>query len=612
MSKIWERSSIKSKLLLCIGAILAIFALTSGLSLYFLNNLAVTGHVALNTTVPSSAAAKAAQNALIDADDRGAYYHLDPDASQSAGYLKAYSTDIATVRGLLPKLEAGATTPGERDSLAQFTSFLDKYDVANRSSFEQHAHGQKTAGVKTFLDFDAGTGEKALEAFADSTAKRVDEAKHELDASSTVSMLTAIIGTLSAIGAGLLIAFAFGNAISKSLSAVTHAIDAIVREDLSALAGAMQKLAAGDLSGRVSIKRTPLVLHGADETAMLSASYNGLVDGITLISAEFSNAAELLTGLIVEIKASVDVVSSAAREIASGNVNLAQRTEEQAAGLEETAASMEEFTSTVKQNADNAQQANVLGLGARDVATAGGTVMVDVVGTMTGIHASSTKIVEIISVIDGIAFQTNILALNAAVEAARAGEQGRGFAVVAAEVRTLAQRSAAAAKEIKTLIGDTVDKVSAGSRLVEQAGKTMQDVVVSVQRVTDIIVDIAGASREQSSGIDQVSTAITQMDSATQQNAALVEEASAAASMLDEQAQALVRSVSSFKIDASAEAARRPTAIPHQAATPAASAAHKRNAARPSVPRAAKPRAQSAGAVALAAPSDPEADWSSF
>jgi methyl-accepting chemotaxis protein len=256
-----------------------------------------------------------------------------------------------------------------------------------------------------------------------------------------------------------------------------------------------------------------------------------------------------LTQIITQIKQATDTINTAAKEISSGNSDLSARTEQQAASLEETASSMEELTSTVKQNAENAKQANQLAMGASDVARKGGQVVSEVVTTMSAINESSKKIVDIISVIDGIAFQTNILALNAAVEAARAGEQGRGFAVVAAEVRSLAQRSAGAAKEIKTLIGDSVEKVGNGAKLVDQAGKTMEEIVTSVKRVTDIMAEISAASQEQSQGIEQVNQTVTQMDEVTQQNAALVEEASAAARSLEEQAGGLAHSVSLFKLE---------------------------------------------------------------
>ena len=266
--------------------------------------------------------------------------------------------------------------------------------------------------------------------------------------------------------------------------------------------------------------------------------------------AALKNMVAKLTVIIGEVRHTTDSISTAAKEIASGNSDLSQRTEEQASSLEETASSMEELTSTVKQNAENARQANQLAANASDIAVKGGEVVGEVVQTMASISTSSKKIVDIISVIESIAFQTNILALNAAVEAARAGEQGRGFAVVASEVRNLAQRSAAAAKEIKTLIGDSVDKVEAGSKQVDQAGTTMQEIVSAVKRVTDIMSEIAAASNEQSAGIEQVNQAIIQMDEVTQQNAALVEQAAAAAEAMQEQSGALMEAVSIFKLEA--------------------------------------------------------------
>jgi aerotaxis receptor len=256
-----------------------------------------------------------------------------------------------------------------------------------------------------------------------------------------------------------------------------------------------------------------------------------------------------LFAIIGDVRANVDSMSISTKEIAAGNMDLSARTESQASSLEETASSMEELSSTVKQNADNAQQASQLVASASGVAAKGGDAVARVGATMGEINSSAKKIVDIIGLIDGIAFQTNILALNAAVEAARAGEQGRGFAVVASEVRTLAQRSAAAAKEIKILIDDSVSKVELGSRLVDDAGQTMTEIVDSVQRVAGIMNEIAGASREQSSGIEQVNQAVSNMDETTQQNAAMVEQAAAAAASLDEQAVQLAQAVSVFKLD---------------------------------------------------------------
>jgi methyl-accepting chemotaxis protein len=293
------------------------------------------------------------------------------------------------------------------------------------------------------------------------------------------------------------------------------------------------------------VVRVLAALAKGDLTQTISGDYQGTFGQLK----DDSNATVAqLTEIISRIKEAAETINTASKEIASGNTDLSQRTEEQASSLEETASSMEELTSTVKQNADNARQANQLAAGASDVAVRGGEVVGQVVHTMTSISESSKKIVDIISVIDGIAFQTNILALNAAVEAARAGEQGRGFAVVASEVRNLAQRSAAAAKEIKGLISDSVSKVESGTALVDQAGRTMQEVVTAVKRVTDIMAEISAASTEQSAGIEQVNQAISQMDDVTQQNAALVEEAAAAAESMEEQAQKLTAMMATFRL----------------------------------------------------------------
>jgi methyl-accepting chemotaxis protein len=308
----------------------------------------------------------------------------------------------------------------------------------------------------------------------------------------------------------------------------------------------MNKLTETSAVGLNEVVRMLSALSKGDLTDKITNEYSGTFGQLK----DDSNATvENLKVIIGKVKEATDTINTAAKEIAAGNTDLSQRTEEQASSLEETAASMVELTSTVKQNAENAKHANQLANGASAIAQKGGEVVGQVVGTMSSINESSRKIVDIISVIEGIAFQTNILALNAAVEAARAGEQGRGFAVVAAEVRNLAQRSAAAAKEIKTLIGDSVNKVEDGTRLVDEAGKTMEEIVNAVKRVTDIMSEISAASNEQSTGIEQVNQSITQMDEVTQQNAALVEEAAAAAESLEEQAQMLAEAVSIFKLD---------------------------------------------------------------
>ena len=319
------------------------------------------------------------------------------------------------------------------------------------------------------------------------------------------------------------------------------------------------------------------------------------MDEIGHTATAFNKLLEQIAGVIDTVRASTSAVGSASQQIAAGTGDLSQRTSSQAAALEQTAASMEQLTSTVGQNADNARQANQLARSASDVAAQGGSVVEQVVVTMGSINESSRKIVDIISVIDGIAFQTNILALNAAVEAARAGEQGRGFAVVATEVRNLAQRSAAAAKEIKALIHDSVEKVGSGTKLVEQAGTTMNEVVSSIKQVTDIVGEISAATQEQNDGIAQVHQAITQMDETTQQNSALVEQTAAAAQTLREQADKLETVVSAFRINASAShasyaAPARPVARP-AAATVARLTKPKAALPKPAPKAAAKPTA---------------------
>ena len=312
------------------------------------------------------------------------------------------------------------------------------------------------------------------------------------------------------------------------------------------LAEGLNSLMETTASGLSDIATVLGALAKGDLTARITKDYQGTFGELKQYA---NDTTEALTGMMAQIREAADTIHTAASEIAAGNADLSSRTEQQASSLEETASSMEELTSTVRQNADNARQASGLANNASQVASSGGAVVSDVVVTMASINASARKISDIISVIDGIAFQTNILALNAAVEAARAGEQGRGFAVVAGEVRTLAQRSAAAAKEIKALISDSVEKVDAGNALVSKAGSTMNEIVVAIKRVTDIMAEIAAASAEQSTGIEEVNAAVTQMDEMTQQNAALVEEAAASAESLQSQANLLAQSVAAFRFD---------------------------------------------------------------
>ena len=357
------------------------------------------------------------------------------------------------------------------------------------------------------------------------------EATQALSAMLRASALTAL---LVLILAASVLAVMVARALRR-LGLVRDALDAIATGD-------------GDLTSRLDAT-------GTDELAQIAKAFNLFVEKIATV--------------LVQIRTISTLVRSESADIAAGNADLSSRTEAQAGALEETASSMDELTSTVKQNAENAHAANELAVSASQVAAKGGEVVQQVVGTMAGIQESSRKIVDIIGVIDGIAFQTNILALNAAVEAARAGEQGRGFAVVASEVRNLAQRSSQAAKEIKELIGDSVEKVGAGGRLVDEAGQTMGQVVTSVQQLATIMSEITVASREQSAGIGEINTAVTHMDTMTQQNAALVEQAAAAAESLQEQAVDLAQAVGMFRLGdtvAASAPARpvqaRPTAVP--------------------------------------------------
>ena len=393
------------------------------------------------------------------------------------------------------------------------------------------------------------------------------------------------IDTVEATILNRLMYFSIGALI---LAAILFAIGMVISRGLLKQLGGepgyaadiVSEIAAGDLT--VDVKIRP-----GDSSSLLFA---------------MRSMRDSLAQVVGEVRQGTDTMATASSEIAAGNLDLSSRTEQQASALEETASSMEELTSTVRQNADNARQANQLAASASEVAAKGGAVVSQVVDTMGSINASSRKVVDIIGVIDGIAFQTNILALNAAVEAARAGEQGRGFAVVASEVRNLAQRSAAAAKEIKELIGDSVSKVDIGAKLVDQAGATMSEVVDSIKRVTDIMSEITAASQEQSAGIEQVNQAIGQMDQVTQQNAALVEEAAAAAASLQDQAGNLSQVVSVFKLDGTS---LKTVSRPARAAVAPAAQRVAGNAARPAV-------AMNAPKREARAPSSSDGDWEEF
>ncbi|MGK5060432.1 methyl-accepting chemotaxis protein [Janthinobacterium sp. LB2P49] len=417
---------------------------------------------------------------------------------------------------LQKKIEALISSPEEKE-LFRLVSEQRKVYLDSRAQVSKlKADGQEAEAEQAFQNVFVPGSTKYLKVVNDMLQHQrtsIDTTAREIDEVAKTSRNLLLTLAVLALGFGVVCAWLLTMGIVRPLRT---AVD-IAR-----------KVADGDLTAQIDAS-------AKDETGQLLQALKDMNTS--------------LLNIVSEVRTGTDSIATSSTEIAAGNQDLSSRTEEQAGSLEETASSMEELTSTVKQNADNARQANQLAASAAQVAVKGGEVVAQVVGTMESINASSNKIVDIISVIDGIAFQTNILALNAAVEAARAGEQGRGFAVVASEVRNLAQRSASAAKEIKTLIGASVEQVNAGSMLVAQAGSTMNDIVDSVQRVSDIITEITAASSEQSVGIDEINRAIGQMDAVTQQNAALVEESAAAAESMQHQAHNLAQVVSVFKLN---------------------------------------------------------------
>ena len=513
------------------------------------------------------------------------------DPSLGAFFAEDAATSTKLSNEQQKALEALLTSDREKELFAQLTGVRKRY-VAARDAITK----AKTEG-------NVEEASRILEKVFPVEAKGyLDSLQQLLDLQrSSIDQIAASIHELYTMSRNLLIAFGALLFVAGWLFAWRLALS--ITRPLNQAVSIAETVAAGDLTSRIDDSRK-------DETGKLLHALKTMNDNLLRI--------------VGQVRSGTDTIATASSEIASGNMDLSSRTEQQAGSLEETASTMEELTSTVKQNADNARQANQLAVSASEVAVQGGSVVGQVIDTMGAINESSRKIVDIISVIDGIAFQTNILALNAAVEAARAGEQGRGFAVVASEVRSLAQRSASAAKEIKELIDNSVQKVDSGSRLVEQAGATMTEVVSSVRRVTDIVAEISSASQEQSDGIEQVNRAIAQMDESTQQNAALVEQAAAAAQSLQDQAHTLTQVVSIFKLDAAGSGgasspsrnATRPAtgsamhAVPLVKSQPiAASAARK--------PAAKLPAATSASAPAVARqPKLPAAtsddDWEQF
>jgi methyl-accepting chemotaxis protein len=462
----------------------------------------------------------AARNAYIFTNKADAVKELDILDQQKAIYLEALAQMTPHFKGdaNFEKVSTGLLTMAEE--LKRPRQFRDADQMEAFGKFLVN----ECSPLRRQIVADIGVVVSSMQKVVDAKSAEADLAARQ---SITIIIAISAVALLLSIGLGIF--------ISRSIT-----------RPLNEAVLVAQTVASGDLTSRIEVK-------SEDETGQLLQALKDMNQS--------------LIGIVDEVRSGTSTMATASNQIASGNMDLSSRTEEQASSLEETASSMEELTSTVRQNADNARQANSLSMSASEIAIKGGDVVSEVVVTMNGINDSAKKITDIIGVIDGIAFQTNILALNAAVEAARAGEQGRGFAVVASEVRNLAQRSAAAAKEIKALIDDSVGRVDTGSKLVAQAGSTMTEVVDSVKRVTDIMAEIMAASEEQSAGIEQVNQAISQMDNVTQQNAALVEEAAAAAASLKDQAVKLEQTVSVFKIDASMatveeqETVARPTPV---------------------------------------------------
>jgi methyl-accepting chemotaxis protein-1 (serine sensor receptor) len=452
---------------------------------------------------------RVAMSASITQSQQGKLNEAD-QSSERALDLLARADERLGVFKAVPKGPEGEAEAGRIDTIYQtlVTAIKDQHSALQRydlEAFEAINQARTTVAAEEF--------DQAVNAMLERTAAYGVSVRAEAERSFTMSQTLMVASLVLALVLIVLSRWAMNRVVLQPLR------DTAVHFD---------RIASGDLTARIDVRSN-------NEVGVLYAALGRMQDS--------------LSRTVSTVRRGVDEIHVGAREISAGNTDLSGRTEEQAASLEQTAASMEQLAGTVKQNADNARQANQLAASASEVAQRGGDAVGQVVDTMRDISSSSRKMAEIVSVIDGIAFQTNILALNAAVEAARAGEQGKGFAVVAGEVRSLAQRSAQAAKEIKGLIDDSVGKVTAGSAQVERAGTTMQDIVTSVRRVTDIMGEISAASNEQSSGIEQVNRAVSQMDEVTQQNAALVEEAAAAAGSLEEQATRLREAVAVFKLD---------------------------------------------------------------
>jgi len=508
--------TIANKLRLLLLAVVLGLASLTGLSIYHSNRIADAASYSSFNTVPSLLVLGEAGEAVFRIRVGIWRYAAATDAATRAKLERSMNTNRDKVIAAFDRYEKEDLSDATDRQLLQADrdAFAD-YEKSRQAVIALGAEGKTEEALQAVEHQVVPPGDKLINALA--AHRRYNEQLGQQGVQTAQSSLR------SAVVQAVL--------MSLAVCAVVAVVSLLISRTISTALGeaimTARAIATGDLSTRIRRRAN-------DEVGQLMQAIQQMSDSLVRIVSNVRNSA--------------NTIATATAEIAAGNLDLSARTEAQAGSIEETASAMEQLTATVRQNADNAQQANVLATSASSVATEGGQAVQQVVQTMDEINASSLRIVDIISVIDGIAFQTNILALNAAVEAARAGEQGRGFAVVAAEVRSLAQRSAAAAHEIKELIDDSVGKVESGSRLVAQAGQTMQHVVDSVRRVTDIVADITAASAEQSDGIVQVNQAIGLMDQATQQNAALVEQAAAASQSMREQAAGLAEAVAVFKL----------------------------------------------------------------
>ncbi|EOA06757.1 methyl-accepting chemotaxis transducer transmembrane protein [Herbaspirillum frisingense GSF30] len=589
---------ISVRLAACFAILIGVMCLITGVGMQSLNSISKASRMVVEDRYVKislvmeirenvNSAARNLRNALLARNPEEATRYLDRGAANSAKTTQA----LADVDKMVNTARGKELMKSINDARAAYNTPRDKL----RELIRQQKKEEATEVLFTEVIPAQDRYFEVLNEFAVFQKSLMDESV--IEGQNTTNSAIALMLELSGVAIILCViaAWLVTRSITRPLNEAVNVASAVAQGDLT-----------------VQIADT-----SKDETGMLLASLKTMNQNLHRI--------------VSEVRTGTDTINTASSEIATGNLDLSSRTEEQAGALEETASAMEELTSTVKQNADNARQANQLAATASEVAVQGGSVVGQVVQTMGEINDASRKIVDIISVIDGIAFQTNILALNAAVEAARAGEQGRGFAVVASEVRTLAQRSASAAKEIKALIDDSVARVDNGSRLVEQAGSTMSEVVASVRRVTDVVAEISAASHEQSDGIEQINQAIVQMDEVTQQNAALVEQAAAAAQSLQEQSVRLSETVGVFKLSSNdaprAQAARkplaprpattaRPAAKTGQAAAPAATspaAATAATATPPALPAASTKASNKASAKAGSkAVTADDGDWEQF